>query len=286
MITRRCTQRQFLMRPDEETNNAYLYCLAVAAKRFRIEVLFTIALSNHHHTGIRDPHGNYPEFLEYFHKLFAKCQNTLRGRWENFWSAEQTSVVRLVSKNDVLSKLAYALSNPVKDHLVEKAIDWPGVSSLPALLYNKELRAHRPRHFFRKDGAMPKTATLSFSRPKDCEHLSQEQFAALVMERIETVEDEARRERRGARVLGVKGVLRQRPSATPTTQEPRREMNPRVAAENKWQRIEALRRNKRFQRAYAKARDAFKLGLGNVMFPEGTYWMARFAGVLVPLPTR
>lgn len=37
MITRRCTQRQFLLRPDEETNNAYLYCLAVTAKRFRIE---------------------------------------------------------------------------------------------------------------------------------------------------------------------------------------------------------------------------------------------------------
>jgi hypothetical protein len=286
MITRRCTQRQFLMRPDEETNNAYLYCLAVAAKRFRIEVLFTIALSNHHHTGIRDPHGNYPEFLEYFHKLFAKCQNTLRGRWENFWSAEQTSVVRLVSQNDVLSKLAYALSNPAKDHLVDKAMDWPGVTSLPALLYNKELHAHRPKHFFRKDGAMPKTATLTFSRPKGCEDLSQEQFAALVMARIEKVEDEARRERRGGRVLGVKGIFRQRPTASPTTQQPRRELNPRVAAQNKWQRIEALRRNKRFQRAYVKARDAFKLGLGNVMFPEGTYWMARFAGVLVPLPVQ
>jgi len=67
MITRRCTQRQFLMRPDDETNNAYVYCLAVAARRFRIEVLFTIALSNHHHTGIHDPHGNYPQFLELFH---------------------------------------------------------------------------------------------------------------------------------------------------------------------------------------------------------------------------
>jgi len=31
MITRRCTQRQFLMRPDPVTNNAFIYCLAVAA---------------------------------------------------------------------------------------------------------------------------------------------------------------------------------------------------------------------------------------------------------------
>ena len=96
MITRRCTQRQFLMRPDRETNNAFIYCLAEAAARYRIEIIFTVAMSNHHHTGFHDPEGNYPAFLEHFHKFFAKCQNALRGRWENFWSSEQTSVVRLV----------------------------------------------------------------------------------------------------------------------------------------------------------------------------------------------
>src|SRR6478609_4721932 len=118
MITRRCTQRQFLMRPDRETNNAFIYCLAVAAERHGIRVLFTAAMSNHHHTGIYDPDGNYPAFLEYFHKLFAKCQNALRGRWENFWASEQTSVVRLVGGEDVLSKLVYAVCNPVQAALV------------------------------------------------------------------------------------------------------------------------------------------------------------------------
>jgi len=61
MIMRRCTQRQFLMRPDRETNNAFIYCLAVGAR-----VLFTAAMSNHHHTGIEDPEGNYPAFIEHF----------------------------------------------------------------------------------------------------------------------------------------------------------------------------------------------------------------------------
>src|SRR5206468_7809297 len=116
MITRRCTQRQLLMRPDPETNNAFIYCLAEAASRHNIQVVFTIANSNHHHTGIFDRYGNYPEFIERFHKLFAKCQNALRGRSENFWSSEQTSVVRLVDGNDVLDKMIYALTNPVKDN--------------------------------------------------------------------------------------------------------------------------------------------------------------------------
>src|SRR6476660_8139903 len=162
MITRRCTQRQFLMRPDRETNNAFIYCLAVAAERFGIRVLFTVAMSNHHHTGIYDPDGCYPAFIEHFHKLFAKCQNALRGRWENFWSSEQTSVVRLVDAHDALEKMIYALTNPVKDGLVEKAHHWPGVSSLAANLHGKQLTASRPKHFFRDEGSMPDTATLTF----------------------------------------------------------------------------------------------------------------------------
>ena len=48
MITRRCTQRQFLLRPDRATNNNFLYCLAEAAARFEIDVLLPSALSNHH----------------------------------------------------------------------------------------------------------------------------------------------------------------------------------------------------------------------------------------------
>jgi len=35
---------------------------------------------------IYDRAGRYPEFIEHFHKLFARSQNALRGRWENLWS--------------------------------------------------------------------------------------------------------------------------------------------------------------------------------------------------------
>jgi putative transposase len=81
MITRRCSQRRFLMRPDGDTTNAFLYCLAVAAKRTQVDVIFFVAMSNHYHAGVIDTAGRLPEFLEYFHKLFAKHQNVLRGRW-------------------------------------------------------------------------------------------------------------------------------------------------------------------------------------------------------------
>jgi hypothetical protein len=45
MVTRRCTQRMFLLRPDAETNNALTYCLIEAAQRCQVEVILPCALS-------------------------------------------------------------------------------------------------------------------------------------------------------------------------------------------------------------------------------------------------
>ena len=46
MITRRVTQRLFLMRPDDVTNNAFVFCLAIAALRTGIDIMFSCAMSN------------------------------------------------------------------------------------------------------------------------------------------------------------------------------------------------------------------------------------------------
>jgi putative transposase len=69
---------------------------------------------------------NTAEFIEHFHKLLARSQNALRGRWENFWASEQTCVVKLVDHEAVLDKLTYTAANPVLDDLVERVHHWPG----------------------------------------------------------------------------------------------------------------------------------------------------------------
>ena len=81
MITRRCSERRFLLRPDRETNNAFLYCLAVAAQRFGIKVIFTYAAANHDHTGIFAPDGRYPDFMAYFHKYVANPRVAAKNKW-------------------------------------------------------------------------------------------------------------------------------------------------------------------------------------------------------------
>ena len=276
-------QRLFLLRPDPATNNAFLYCLIDAAVRCEIDVLLPCAMSNHYHAVIYDRAGRYPEFIEHFHKMVARSQNALRGRWENLWSSEQTCVVKLVDREAVLDKLVYTATNPVHDDLVERAHQWPGVNGLSALLAGRPLCATRPLHFFRPDGPMPDALELPLSIPAelgpDAELLSE------LRDRVRAVELEraADRARTGRRVLGRAGVCAQSWRASPTSVEPRRNLRPRVATRCKWARIEALMRNRAFVVDYASARERWRNGIAAV-FPAGTYWLQRFASVPVLEP--
>jgi hypothetical protein len=281
MITRRCSERRFFLRPDLATNNAFIYCLALAVRRSKVEVIFSEAMANHHHTGIHDPEGNYPIFAEHFHGLLARCQNAYLGRFENFWSSEPTSVVRLVEPNDVLDKMAYAYANPAAANLVEAAEKWPGVSTFKATLADGELTATRPKHFFRNDGDMPETVTLKIHRPRAFADLSREEWAAKVRELVHVRETEAkeRRAREGKTVLGVSRVLAQSPSSQPKSHAPHFKLSPKLAAKSKWARIEAVRRDRSFQDKYRDAIRRHLAGIANVLFPFGTYWMKKFGMV-------
>jgi REP element-mobilizing transposase RayT len=278
MVNRRCTQRQFLLRPDAATNNAITYCLGEAAQRFGIEVILPSAMSNHMHTVIFDRYGTLNQFTEHFHKMLAKCQNALRGRWENFWSSEQLCVVRLENPEDVMDKLVYAATNPVKDWLVERVCHWPGVNGLSSLLRQRSMRASRPHHFFRDSGSMPAEVTLPLTIPPELG--ARDDVLRDLRQRVAKVEVECARARAqtGRRIWGRRRVLRQSWRDSPFSREPRRDLRPRVAARSKWARIEALQRNRAFVIAYREARKAWLSGTP-IPFPTGTYWLRRFAGV-------
>jgi putative transposase len=285
MVTRRCTQRQFLLRPDRETNNAFVYCLGVAAQRHQIEVIDFVQMSNHLHDALYDRHGNAPAFYEDFHKLLAKCMNALRGRWENFFSSEQVCVVRLENTDDLVDKLAYIATNPVKDGLVERVEQWPGASGHRALTTGASLCATRPKHFFAENGTMPAEVHLELMIPPELGN--HDQIVAEVQRRVATIETEQAHERArtGKRVLGRSAVLRQSWRETPTSREPRRNLRPTIAARSLWARLEAIQRKREFVVAYRNARLALITG-APFAFPHGTYWLRRFMRVDVAPPEK
>ncbi|MEM1033156.1 MAG: hypothetical protein AAGN82_22620 [Myxococcota bacterium] len=276
IVTRRCSERRFFLRPCAAVRQVVMFLLAVAAMRFGIRIHAAMVMSNHHHIVFTDVHGNYPEFLCHLHKLSAKCLNAHWGRWENLWSTEQTSVVELTDAASVLDKVAYTLANPVTADLVERVADWPGASSWNAR-DGRKVTTRRPGWYFDANGTMPEVATMRFEVPPAFAGMSRATWAKLVqgeVSRRERAAARARRER-GVAVLGFQAVLAQSAFASPTTPAPRRTMSPRVAGRNKWRRIEALQRNRRWLDAYRSAFRQLQQGIRDVLFPAGTYLLAR-----------
>jgi hypothetical protein len=277
MLTSRCAERRFFLRPSPRVNNAYLYCFIVAAQDCGLDVYWLSNESNHEHPGVQDHRGNYPDFLRYFHSLLARCLNAHLGRWERFWASEQPGALHLVDGDALFEQMVYALTNPAKDHLVDKVANWPGVNSLAHQLSGKPLVATRPPWFFDPNGKMPARVALHLARPPEFAHLSEQEWTDKLRAAVAAKEREAaaERARTGRRVLGRKAILRQSPYACPKSFCPRRGLKPRVAARNRQLRREQLARNKSFRHRYRAAYERRRAGELEVLFPYGTYALAR-----------
>ena len=270
MITRCCTQRQYLLVPRRRTVQIIHYCLAYAQNRTGVLIHAVIFMSNHYHIIATDPLGVLPAFVECLNKLIAKALNASLGRWENLWASEPASYVRLLDDDAVVDKIAYALCNPVKAGLVKRGSDWPGVRYGRPGAYP----APRPKTFFREHGAMPKSLALEIT-PAPIAGDSAREAQNQIDEAVRTREA-ADRERvlsEGRRFLGAAAVMRQDPFGSPTTREPRRELSPRVASRNRWLREEVLNRCAEFVSAYREALAAWRAMAREVIFPFGTYLM-------------
>ena len=277
LVTRRCSERRFFLRPSKLVNEVFLYLLAVAAERFDIRLHAFCVLSNHVHLVLTDPNARLPAFNQFLDGLVARAINAALGRWESFWAPDSYSAVKLLSPGDVVAKAAYVLANPVDAGLVGSGGAWPGLWSAPERIGGAALEVFRPKHFFDPDGGMPEKATLRLFVPEGFE--SAEAFRNELAAALEEREDAARRHWRArGGFLGISRVLSQKPTARPRPGESRRGLNPRVAGRDKWKRIEALGRLLEYLRAYRSAWIARQARRGAV-FPHGTYQLRVLHGV-------
>jgi putative transposase len=271
LVTRRCTQRLFLLRPDARTTQIYLYCLALAAAKTGVRVLAFVAMSNHHHLVVYDPDARLPEFYEHLHKLLAKALNHRWSRWENFWSSEPTCATLLVEPHDVIRKIVYTLANPVREHLVDLARHWPGATSLGLTMGRGSMRIARPKGFFRDNGPTPEVAELTVDIPDG--FADRAEWADYLSQELAAIEQAAALERQasGKRIVGRSAVSRVSAFDAPTTSPPRRTLRPWVAAKRTEARIAALDALKAFWAQYREALAALARRAKRLLFPDGTY---------------
>ncbi len=256
-------------------NEIVAYVMARAAKLYGVRIHAFCVLSNHVHIVLTDPHARLPAFQQYLGAFVARAVNAALGRWETFWAPHSYSAVRLGSPTDVVAKAAYTLANPVAAGLVHAGHLWPGLWSNPESV-GETIRVKRPEGFFDKRGLLPESIDLELSVPPGFQ--SAQEFRELLQAELSRQEDEARREH--TTFLGVNRVRAQSRFARPKPGEPRRGLIPRVAARDRWRRVELLQTLKSFLRQYREALAVWREGKVEPVFPAGTYLMRVAHGVV------
>jgi REP element-mobilizing transposase RayT len=302
LVTRRCTQRLFLLRPSKQVEQVLTYCLAYAARKYGILFHGWVVLGNHVHLVCTDPHARLPAFMGWFDGHVARALNVHHRRGESFWAPGSYSAVLLPDEEALYDKLVYLITNAVAAGLVPTPALWPGLRTLPEEIGVQLLEATRPGFFFRQarddedDGAaaageesararqrrrfpavdpLPDRVTLEVTVPPMVAHTPADDFRAELARRVDARVRElhAERARRGLTSwLGADAVLSQDPFCAPAgTTQPDGSLNPRLACRDRWRRIELLQAHAEFWRAHQEASTRFRAGERDVLFPPGTY---------------
>ena len=277
LITRRCSQGQFLLRPSDDLNRLVVYLLGVACALFGVRVHAACFMSNHYHLVVTDDAAQLPEFMHFFNALLARCVNRMLGRREAVFVAGSYHRVELLDEGAVMGEMVYVLANPVKAGLVRRGQTWPGVRLGPWHL-NKGLRVTRPGKFFARGGAMPESAELRVSAPGELGH--GDRFVARLSKAVDEREAEWIEEHRrsGTPFLGRTGVLMSSPMGHPVDgPEPRKARV--VAASDPEAEKAAIEAIGQWLDAYEAARCRFRSGDRKARFPAGTYWLRVHVGV-------
>jgi hypothetical protein len=187
---------------------------------------FTFA-SNHFHLLVWARGAALASFMQYLRANLSKKVGRLvewsGGFWERRYSAEP-----VLDDEALMGRLRYVLAHGVKEGLVEKSADWPGLTCLPQLLgparrlfrwFNWTKRWSKrgsenvggAQGHFAQEWAEPVELEVA---PLPCwEGLGEEERQRAVRGLVEEVEAEARA--RGTPVLGARAVRAQHPHTRP-----------------------------------------------------------------------
>jgi len=219
-VSVRSFQRRFLLRPSAETNEVLGGVLSRAVRLHGVELFSFIVLSDHLHLVVRAPRGNLPRFMQYLLTNVSKKVGRL-VRWQgNFWD-RRYSAEPILDDAALLGRVRYVISHGVKEGLVRRCRDWPGLSCLPLMLdgqprsfrwFNWTRRASGNRHRVRRellDDRWAETETLRLTPLPSPGLRNPEALRRFLKRAVRAIEEQGLRQYRT--VLGRPGVLRRRP---------------------------------------------------------------------------
>ena len=274
-VTVRCFQRRFLLRPSDETNEVLGGVLSRAVRLHGVELFAFSVMSNHMHLVVRAPRGNLPRFMQYLLTNISKKIGKLVGWRGSFWQ-RRYSAEPILDDAALLGRVRYVLSHGVKEGLVRRCQDWPGLSCLPLML-DGGTRSFRWFNWTRRTSGNSRRTSRALLDERWAEperlRLTPLPNAALqqpgglrrfLKRAVQAIETQASRHFRN--FLGRSGVLRQRPHARPPPARPKQRPPCHTSIR---ELLEAfLHRYRGFADAYHRASIRWRRGDSTALFPE------------------
>jgi REP element-mobilizing transposase RayT len=281
-VTCRTLQSRFLLRPSPIVNNIVVGVLGRAQRKYPIRVCTYAFVSNHLHIILEvDDALQLAQFMGYVNSNLARKIGRLLNWRDKFWSRRYQAIVISSEAAAQIERLKYVLAHGVKEGLVERVTDWPGVHCAQALMTGETVEGYwfdgtqeyaarrRGEDFDRMRFATLETLTLS---PLPCwKHLPEEKQRELAASLVAEIESEAaaRRQRTGSQVLGASAVRGQHPFDRPA--KPKKSPAPLFHAASKAVRRELYGMYRWFAVAFREASEKLRAGDRTVSFPSGSF---------------
>lgn len=274
LATVRCLHGRLFMRPSRETYEVLGGVLARAVRLHGIEIFAFNFASNHLHLIVRAPRGNLPQFMQYLLSNISKKVGALvkwRGAfWERRYSAQP-----LLDDVALLDKVRYVLAHGVKEGLVRRCSEWPGLSALP-LMRDGQPRTFRWLNWTRRcrSAPLPKRGPRLDERWAELEELKLTTLPIQGFDRLSIVrqflEDCVRAIEQDARlvyrtVMGVRRLCAQPPQRRPA--RPERSPTPWCHTTVRQLRDEFMQRYRSFATAFLEASAEWRQGNLGASFP-------------------
>ncbi|MBA4380792.1 MAG: hypothetical protein C0393_09015 [Anaerolinea sp.] len=285
LVTRNTSERRYFLRPSQELCEAILYCIADAQAQHPVAIHAFCAMSNHLHIVFTDLDGTAPLFVQAMNQNIARYVNCTLHRYGAMWEGgARPNYCVLPQGGDVMDKVVYTITNPVKAGLVDRHQHWPGALSTSSQISKGRILTKRPKKFFAKTTAPELLTRELILSPVPGEGvLSQEDYGKVVSERVAAEEMRIGKEREanGLRWFGRKNCLSLDPYDAPVKPWKPYSLRPTVSSKNDEAKRYRIQRQKRFGDLYKTAKKEFREGKREVAFPEGTFFMRVYWAVAV-----
>jgi REP-associated tyrosine transposase len=281
-ITCRTVQGRFLLRPGPALNDIVLGTLGRCQRNHDLTLCAVTSLSSHFHIlAVVEDTRQIAGFMRDFKSKLAREVNRLTDWQGPVFARRYDMAVVTEEEGAQIERLAYILSNGVKEDLVEHARDWPGVQSARALLDGEPLTGHwfeRTREYAARNLRQPfdrlrfateETVVLS---PIPCwAHLSPDHYRSRVAALVDSIEKDAdlRRRESGRSVIGVEAILAKDPLYRPATLES--SPAPLLHAFSKAARRAFYEAYSWFVSIFRDAAEKLKAGDRTAPFPAGSF---------------